>query len=170
MTSDSSTEAHALVAHEGAGALSAYLTAHGVRHEIVEHAPAFTASSEARAASVPPDQAAKTIVLQDHGAYLLALVPASERLDLHKLRRLLGASKSLRLAGEDEIAEHFAQFEVGAVPPVGDAAFAGEIIDRRLAALDQMLCSAGDHRHSVRVSPADVVRLAGARVGDICED
>ncbi len=124
MMSESSTGARALVAHESAGALSAYLSAHGVRHEIVEHAPAFTASLEARAAAVPPDQAAKTIVLHDHGAYLLALVPASERLDLHKLRDLLGASKSLRLAAEEEIATHFAQFEVGAVPPVGDAAFA----------------------------------------------
>jgi len=154
----------------GAGALSAYLSAHGVEHEIVEHAAAFTASSEARAAAVPPDHTAKTVVLQDHGAYMVALVPASERLDLHKLRVLLGACKSLRLASEDEIADHFAQFEVGSVPPVGSAAFAGEVVDRRLTALERVLCSAGDHRHSVSVSPADVVRLAGARVGDICED
>jgi Ala-tRNA(Pro) deacylase len=157
-------------AHESSGALSAYLSAHGVEHEIVEHAAAYTASSEARAAAVPPDQAAKTVVLEHGGDYLLALVPASERLDLHKLREVLGVGRSLRLAGEDEIAARFGQFEVGSVPPVGDAVFAGEIVDRRLTDLDRMLCSAGDHRHSVSVSPADVVRLAGARVADICED
>lgn len=168
--SDASAGARALVAHEGAGALSAYLKAHSVEHEIVEHDAAFTAASEARAADVAPDHAAKTVVLQDGGAYLLALVPASERLDLHKLRDLLGASKSLRLASEHEIATHFTQFELGSVPPVGDVVFAGEVVDRRLTALDRVLCATGDHRHSVIVCPAEIVRLAGAKVSDICED
>lgn len=168
--SDASAGARALVAHEGVDALSAYLKAHSVEHEIVAHAVAFTAASEARAAAVAPEQAAKTVVLQDGGAYLLALVPASERLDLHKLRDLLGASKSLRLASEQEIATHFAQFELGSLPPVGDAVFAGEVVDRRLTALDRVLCAAGDHHHSVIVSPAEIVRLTGAKVADICED
>lgn len=168
--SDVAPRSHALAARETAGAFSAYLSAHGVQHEIVEHDAAFTATSEARAAAVAPDQAAKTVVMQDRGGYLLVLVPASERLDLHKLREVLGASKSLRLATEEEIGAHFAQFELGAVPPVGDVAFVGEIVDRRLVALERMLCSSGDHRHSVIVNPADVVRLAGARVADICED
>ena len=165
-----STDERALVAHESVGALSAYLTTHGVEHEIVEHDAAFTAVSEARAAEVPLEETAKIVVLEDSGAYLFALVPASERLDLHKLRELLGASKSLRLAGEDEIAAHFAQFEVGALPPIGDAVFAGEVVDRRLAERERVLCAAGDHRHSVKVSPAEIVRLAGARVADICEE
>jgi len=170
MMSDSSSGTRSLVAHERVGALSAYLNAHSVEHKIVEHDAAFTAASEAHAAAIPPDQAAKTVVLQDCGAYLLALVPASQRLDLHKLRDLLGASKSLRLASEDEIATHFAQYELGALPPVGDAVFAGEVVDRRLTALDRVLCAAGDHHHSVIVSPAEIVRLTGAKVSDICED
>lgn len=168
--SKSSAGQRAVVAHEGVSALSAYLNAHAVEHEIVEHNAAFTAASEARAAHVPPDEAAKTVVLHDGGAYLLALIPASERLDLHKLRELLGASKSLRLASEAEIASHFEQFELGSVPPVGKAVYAGEVVDTRLTRLDRVLCAAGDHRHSVNVAPADIVRLAGARVGDICED
>lgn len=168
--SDVSMRSRALTAHEGAAVLSAYLSARGVKHDIVEHEAAFTAASEARAAAVPPDHAAKTVVLRDQGGYLLALVPASDRLDVHKLRDVLGAGKSLRLAREPEIAEHFMQFDLGAVPPVGSTSFVGEVIDRRLAALDRMLCSSGDHRHSVMVSPADVIRLAGARVADICED
>jgi Ala-tRNA(Pro) deacylase len=164
MASDASS------ADAGVRALSAYLTRHGATHEIIEHAPTQTAAAEALAAAVPPDQAAKTIVLHDHGAYLLALIPASERLDLHKLRDVLGASKTLQLATEREIATRFPPFEVGATPPVGAEGFAGEVIDRRLADQSAIVCAAGDHRHAVRVDPSDVVRLANAAVADICAD
>jgi prolyl-tRNA editing enzyme YbaK/EbsC (Cys-tRNA(Pro) deacylase) len=34
----------------------------------------------------------------------------------------------------------------------------------------QILCSAGDHRHSVLVDPREVVRITAARVADICEE
>jgi Ala-tRNA(Pro) deacylase len=151
-------------------ALRAYLAAHHVEHEVIEHRPTATAAADALAASVPPDQAAKTVVLQDHGAYMLAIVPASERLDLHKVRELLGASKSLRLATEDEIATHFAAFEVGATPPVGTEVFAGEVIDRRLTEQPRVVCSGGDHRHAVAIDPRELVRLAQATVADICTD
>lgn len=157
-------------AHESTEALSTYLTAHGVEHRVIEHDETFTAASEARAAEVPAEQTAKTVVLEDRGTYLLALVPASDRLDLHKVRDLLGASKSLRLATENEIAEHFSQFEVGAVPPVGHVLFAGEVVDETLAGQPEVLCSGGDHRHSVVVDPRQIVRLAEARVADIREN
>lgn len=159
-----------LAAHETVRMLSAYLTSHGAEHEIVEHEPAFTAASEARAAGFAPQDAAKSVVLTDHGAYMLALVPASERLSLAKVRDVLDAGDSLRLADEHEIAEHFAQFEVGAVPPVGHVLFAAEIVDRRIAELPHVLCSGGDHRHSVLLDPGDLIRLAQATVADVCED
>ena len=76
------------------------------------------------------------------------------------------SNTTLRLASEDEIASQFSQYEVGSVPPVGEA----EVVDSRLTLLDRVLCAAGDHRHSVIVKPAEIVRLTGARVGDICED
>jgi hypothetical protein len=59
-------------------------------------------------------------------------VPASERLDLHKLRDLLGASKSLRLGTEAQIARDFPMLEVCAVPPIGPMLPRAEVVDRRL--------------------------------------
>lgn len=165
-----STPHEQMTTHESVAALTAYLDAHGVDHQLIEHEPTFSAASEARAASARPEQTAKIVVLEDRGAYMLALVPASDRLDLGKLRRILGASRSLRLATEREIGDHFAEFEIGAVPPVGHAMFAGEVVDRWLSEQPRVLCAAGDHRHSVLVSPKDIVRLAHAQVGDICED
>jgi Ala-tRNA(Pro) deacylase len=154
----------------GITAITEYLDASGVTYEVVEHEPTMSAGAEAEATQRPRHQVAKTVVLQDDSGYVLAIVPASERLDLHKLRELLGASKQLRLATESEMARDFPELEVGAAPPFGPIAPSAEVIDQRLMDEDRVLCAGGDHRHSVVVDPRDVVRLTGARTGDVCEE
>ena len=151
-------------------AIVEFLDGEGVRYELIEHEPTMSAGAEARATHHPPDQVAKTIVLHDGNAYVIAAIPASERLDLHKLRDLLGATRRLRLAGEDEIAREFPILEAGALPPFGPMVPAAEVIDRALLEPARILCPAGDHRHSVLVDPRDVVRITRAMTGDIRQD
>jgi prolyl-tRNA editing enzyme YbaK/EbsC (Cys-tRNA(Pro) deacylase) len=139
-------------------------------HELIEHEPTMSAVAEANAMQRPQSQVAKTVVLQDRSAYVLAILPASERLDLHKLRDLLGASKSLRLATEEEMARDFPMLEVGAVPPIGPMLPSAEVVDQRLLEQERILCAGGDHRHSIVLDPRDVVRIADAKVADICTD
>ena len=95
-------------------AIAQFLEGEKIQYELVEHDPVISAAAEARVAHTPPDQVAKTIVLHDRSAYVIAAIPASYRLDLHKLRELLGATRQLRLAGEGEIAREFPSLEVGA--------------------------------------------------------
>jgi Ala-tRNA(Pro) deacylase len=154
----------------GIAAVVRYLDDQGVRHEIIEHRTTHTAVAEARAAGVPPEDAAKTIALRDEQGYRLAVIPASARLDLGKVRALLGAGKALRLATEEEMASDFEDFEVGALPPFGPLLPAAEILDRRLLEHERILCSGGDHRHGVLVDPREIVRVADPRVADVCED
>lgn len=163
-----SADATALVS-TGVDAIVAYLEGARVRFELVEHEPAISAAAEARNAHLLPERTAKTIVLHDGHTYLMAVVTAADRLDLHKLRELLGASRTLRLAGEEEIARDFPSLEVGAVPPFGPMVPAAEVIDSAIAAQRLVLCPAGDHRHSVLVDPRDLVRITAARVADIGE-
>ena len=145
----------------------ARLDAAGVSYEIVEHQPAFTAADEADAAGRAPRETAKTLVLLDHDSVRLAVIPASRRLDVDRVRGALGAGRHLRLATEEEAAERFPQFEVGAVPLFAAEAVT-EVIDTRLLYHDTVLCPAGDHRHSVLLDPRDLFRLAEPRVADIC--
>jgi Ala-tRNA(Pro) deacylase len=154
----------------GIDAVIGYLRDRGVAHDVVDHEQTFTAAAEARAAGMTPDHAAKTMVLRDGEGYRLAVIPASERLDLHKLRVLLEGSSHLRLATEEEMADDFAGFEVGAVPPLGPMLPAPEVLDRRLLGHERVLCTGGDHRHSVLVDPTELARITDARVADICED
>ena len=153
---------------EGHAAVTEFLERHGVPYEVVEHERTQTAAAEARAAGMPPADVAKTVVLRDQEGVRLAVIPASHRLDLHKVKRELG-SKGLRLVTEQEMAEEFGDFEVGAVPPFGPLFHALELVDERLLDHDRILCGGGDHEHGVLVDPHDVVRAGQARVADICD-
>jgi Ala-tRNA(Pro) deacylase len=154
----------------GIDAVTDWLATKRIHYRLVEHDPTYSASSEAQVAGYAPEQSAKTVVLRDHEAFRLAVIPASSRLDLHKLRDLLDAGKSLRLATEEEMASELPAFEVGAVPPFGPMLPAPEVVDRRLLTYNRVLCSGGDHRHSLLIDSEDLVRVAGATVADVCED
>ena len=151
-------------------AIRAFLEGAGVAFEMTEHEPVMSAGAEARVLVRSPETVAKTVVLHDGAAYVIAAIPASDRLDLHKLRRLLGATRQLRLASENEIERDFPGMEVGAVPPFGPMVPSAEVIDPALVRHPKITCPAGDHRHSVLLDPREVVRVTGATVADVCED
>lgn len=164
------SDQHSGLSGTGIGAVTEYLRGEGIAHEIIDHEETLSAAAEAAATQRPPQQVAKTVVLHDQGVYLLAVIPASRRLDLHKVRELLGASGSLQLATEAQMAADFPALEVGAVPPVGPLMPAAEVVDRGVLDEESVLCAGGDHRHSVLLDPRDIVAAAGAKVADICED
>lgn len=149
-----------------------YLDQHGIRYEVFDHEPRFTAAAEALACGVAPHRAAKGIVMRDaQGRHWLVVIPASDHLDLRKLRRLLRSPPGLRLATEQELDAEFPELEVGAVPPFGAMLAVPEVVDERL--LDdrrRVLCNSGDHRHSLLVDSSELASLAGTRVADVCED
>ena len=149
--------------------LTTLLDAEGVEYELIPHAHTERASDEAAALGLPPDSVAKTLVVAVPDGYVRAVVPAAERLDLHKVRELVGAgSKMVHLASEDDLGRDYPEFELGAVPPVGgrrDPVF----LDGRLSELGDLVFEAGSHDESVRLRADDLRRLADVKVVDICE-
>jgi Ala-tRNA(Pro) deacylase len=154
----------------GVQAVTAYLAEQGVAYEVVEHPRTESALAEARAAGVPPDHAAKTVVLTGEDRFWLAVVPASHQVDLDKARAALKSHAPLRLATEAEIASHTGPFEVGALPPLGPLLQALEVVDRRLLDHETILFSAGDHSHGILIDPNDLVEVVQPRVADLCRE
>jgi Ala-tRNA(Pro) deacylase len=153
----------------GFDAMSKFLEARGLRHAVVEHPLTYTAGADARIAAVPPQHTAKTVMVRDDEGYVLTVIPASELLDLHKVRRLTGRP-DLRLATERELAADFPAFEVGALPPFGELFDCPEFIDHRLLDAARVLCNGGDHRHSIVVSTGELRWAAAAKACDIVRE
>jgi len=150
-------------------ALTEALDRAGTAYEILDHKPTDRAADEATALGLRPNEVVKTIVVTAGEGNLRVLLPASERIDMHKLRDLLEAGKELHLLSEDALRRDYPEFELGAVPPAGGREDA-VVVDSRVAALDQVVLEAGTHDRSVRVAAADVISLTKARIADICAD
>jgi Ala-tRNA(Pro) deacylase len=139
----------------------------GFDYDVIDHRRTETARDEAEAIGVPPEQVAKTVVLTTVEGYVRAVVAASDHLDLHKARRLLGGDKHARLATEAELVFAYPMYELGAVPPFGVPAGDRVLFDQRLAERDSVLLEAGSHKESLRIKTADLLALTKAEVADI---
>jgi Ala-tRNA(Pro) deacylase len=148
------------------GALTAALDAEQVSYELIPHRRTQSAVAEARAIGLDPSHVAKTLVLTTGDGFVRAVLPASERLDLAKVRELMGAD--VGLASEQVLTGAYPEFELGAVPPVGGA---GDrvLVDRRVIAEPTVVFEAGTHEQSVRLKSKDLVAVAKAQVADICQ-
>jgi prolyl-tRNA editing enzyme YbaK/EbsC (Cys-tRNA(Pro) deacylase) len=63
----------------------------------------------------------------------------------------------------------YPEFDLGAVPPVGGPAGDPVVVDIALMKSPRVVFEAGTHEESIRLRTDDLVRLAGARVGEVCE-
>jgi Ala-tRNA(Pro) deacylase len=143
----------------------------GARYELLPHARTESAAAEAEALGIAPADVAKTLVVTTPEGYVRAVLPASERIDLRKLREVCGGGKKqVHLASEEHLARDYPEFDLGAVPPIGGGRRDPVVIDSRLAERGSLVLEAGSHEESVRVSTGDLLRVSEAEVADICVD
>ena len=145
------------------------LTKLKVEFEPRRHPRTGTAMDEARALHASPEVVGKTVVVHTPEGMVRVVIPAPERLSLSKLRDTLELDE-VRFATEDELGDAYPAFELGAVPPFGGPEGERVVIDARVAKLDSVIVEAGSHSDSVRLAPADLVRITGATVADVVAD
>lgn len=98
------------------------------------------------------------MVLVD-GRLAMAVVPASLRVDLSRLRQHLSAG-TVELAREQEFRDRFADCETGSMPPFGHLYDMDVFAEELLAEDKEIAFNAGTLRELVRLSFADYRRLA----------
>src|SRR5712691_4578303 len=142
----------------------------GVSYELLAHAHTESALAEAEALGVAPDDVAKTLVVKLPEGYVRAVLPASARLDLRKLREIHGGGRhAVHLATEEALRRDYPEFELGAVPPIGGRRDP-VVVDLSVANRKSGVIEAGPHDASLRLAAADLLHVTGAAVTDISAD
>ena len=154
--------------HSATAELVRILTERKIAFEALRHPRTQTALSEAEVLHASGDEVGKTVVVHTTDGMIRAVIAAPDRLSLAKLRELFG--HDVRLATEDELGSTYPGFELGAVPPFGGPKDDSVVVDERLAKLDWVIVEAGSHSDSLRLAPADLVRLTAATVADVVVD
>ena len=146
--------------------LKEFLNAHGVAHSVIPHPLAFTATSVAGAAHIPGKEMAKTVVVNLDGRLAMAVVPATRKVDLERLRQATGAV-SAELAPEREFIGDFPECEPGAMPPFGNLYGMRVFVEPHLAADEQIAFNAGTHTELISMAYQDFERLVHPKLVDM---
>lgn len=134
-----------------------YLDARGVAYDVLPHPRSSSSAETARSARVPAGSLAKAVLLEDDRGYVMAIVPASHRLELHRVGEQL--RRSLELASERELASLFEDCDEGALPPLGEPYHIATVYDDALAELSEIWFEAGDHEDVVHMKGEAFLRL-----------
>ena len=143
-----------------AGEIDAEIVAPGV--------PTPTVSDAAHALGVSEDQIVKSLLFADRdGHNVLAVVTGSARVNRVKLATSAGFGK-VKLADPDVVLA-CTGYPAGGTPPVGHRERLRVIVDRGVMDHEVVFGGGGAHDLLLRITPAEIVRCAAAKVDDIVE-
>lgn len=137
--------------------LQQYLDGRGVAYDVTTHERTLSAAATARASSIPEDNLAKGVLMRREDGYLLAIVPASYRVELDALSEWL--KQPIVLASETEASAIFGDCEIGCVPPLAGAYDLSAVMDDSLEGYKDIYFEGGDHRTLVHLSGGNFQRL-----------
>ena len=144
--------------------LKEFLDDHHVRYVTINHSPAFTAQEIAASAHIPGKELAKTVMVDIDGKLAMAVLPASLRVDLARLKGATGA-EHVELARESEFADRFPECELGAMPPFGNLYDMEVFADVSLIEDEQIAFNTGTHSELVRLPYQAFVDLVHPKTG-----
>lgn len=133
----------------------------------IEEFPHGTKTARDAAAAVGCElaQIVKTLVVLADGAFVLAMIPGDQRLDEAAFAAAVPA-QHVRIANAPEVVEATG-FDPGGVAPFPQRAVMLALIERSLFRHQVVWIGAGTGRHVAGLAPAELARLAKARVFDL---
>lgn len=138
-----------------------FLAEQQVEFEAVPHPPAFTAHKLAKYLRISGSHVAKAVLLYGNEGFLLAILPATHRIDVLQLGDALGGP--VRLASAQEIAWVVRDCEWGVVPPFGALYGLSTLLEDSIAPEATMVFETQTHVEAIRLKCADYERLERPR-------
>jgi Ala-tRNA(Pro) deacylase len=121
----------------------------------------------AGAEHIPGKQMVKSVIIKSgDNSYLMCVMPAIHLVDFEKLSKV-SKMHNLRLAEEEEIANIFPDYEIGAEPPFGHLHGLKVFADKILEDDDEIAFNAGTHTDIVRIKFKDFKRVVNPLIADI---
>ena len=141
-----------------------FLDSENVSYEELHHQPAFTGQEVAHTLHLSGKRCAKTVVLAGDGRPAMAVLPASNRLNLQDLQAEMEVAH-LEMLTESEMNKLFPDCEQGAIPPLGRLYGMEVWVDRSVSDSEHIVFCAGTHEDCIRMKYSDFAKLAKPRVG-----
>jgi len=138
--------------------LTKFLDDNRIRYVTLRHSIAYTAEQIAESAHVPGEELAKTVIVTLDGRLAMAVLRATDKVDLDLLRGAAGAG-SAELATEVQFQGKFPGVELGAMPPFGNLFDMRVYVDEGLTHDERIAFNAGTHSELIQLDYSDFERL-----------
>ena len=148
--------------------LKEFLDENNVKYVTMIHSKAYTAQEIAAACHIPGQMFAKTVILKADGKYVMAVLPATHRVNLDLFKQVAHV-KEVELSTEEEFEKLFPQSEIGAMPPFGNLYDLPTYVDSSLSKDDEICFNATTHSEVIKMKYADFERLVKPVVGTFAE-
>lgn len=135
-----------------------YLGKHSIPFERMAHRRAVTAQELAATVHVPGRRVAKAVLVMAGDRVWIAVVPATENVDVERVATVLGV-RPVRLLAEAEFEGLFPDCEPGAEPPFGGLYGLPVVIDSTLSECERMIVRAGSHEEAIAIAFDDFYLL-----------
>lgn len=145
--------------------LKEYLDSKKVAYEVLTHGKTLTAKELAQALQVPGKDLAKVVILNIGERFVMTVLPANWKVDLHRLRDIFQVHH-VRLATEEEFRGLFPDCELGAMPPFGNLYGLEVYVDQSLAEDEEIVFPAGTYFEAVKLRYRDFADLVHPRVAE----
>ena len=146
--------------------LKTYLDRVGITYTILVHEQNIsTAQAGTQLGLGTLSAMAPTFILQTEMGYLAAIIRGDTRLSYKKIRRKLGL-KNISLAAPDQVIQ-LTGSEVGYVALVNPGV--QTIVDTRVTEVAMIYGGSGESKHTLQVSPQDLITITQAQVFDFTE-
>jgi Ala-tRNA(Pro) deacylase len=134
-----------------------------IPYQELHHPDAYTAQELAQREHVSGHRVAKVVGVMADNHAVEAVLPASRRVNLDRMRDVLGA-RDVRLATERELVQCFSDCEPGAIPPLRHWRDVDVIMDGNLRTAGDIVIPAGTHRDAIRMNFDDWFEMVQPRV------
>lgn len=144
-----------------------YLKKAKKKFEALEHKTVYTAYDLAQTLRKNLHEIAKALVVKADGIYAIVIVPASHRLHLGQLKKVLKAKK-ISIPDEKIMVKIF-KVKPGALSAFGKFHNVPTFIDKSLLKTQQAIFQAGSFTDSVRMSVKDFIEMEKATVANFAK-
>ena len=140
--------------------VSEHIEQRGATFEVLAHRQAYTSIDEARVVGVDADEMLKTLAVRTGPGYVLVVLPAARRLDLHLVARRC-ATTMPDWPPRRSSAANFSDYQLGALPPLGALVGANLYVDPEVLGHDTVVFAAGIQTESVKMRSRELFEEGG---------
>ena len=144
-----------------------YLKKANKKFDQISHKTVYTAYDLAQTLKKELKDIAKTLLIKADKVYVLAVVPASMRIDIKKLKKVLKA-KDVSIPKENVMVKVF-KIKLGAITAFGKLHKVETVVDKSLLKAKDVILQAGSFTDSIRMKAKDFIEMEEAKLANFAQ-